>query len=73
MTSKAKRITKADIARMAAGAMNLLNDIRATLNREDSGLTGRQEGEFWELVGMLDEETQAYFANNGTLNTRDLM
>jgi hypothetical protein len=67
-TKKAKALTKRELAEMAAGAMNLLMDMRCYF-RDD--MSDRQEDDFNALAAMLPEGVREDYWNNSTLDVRD--
>lgn len=61
-----KKLTKFQLAELAAGAMNLLSDL------DHESFTERQTGAFHKLVAMLPAEEQPLFWNSFTLQPKDL-
>jgi hypothetical protein len=65
-----KKMTKAELADLAARAMNLLMHVRCAT--DDNAFANREENEFNALAAMLPEGERECFWNNGTLRARDL-
>jgi hypothetical protein len=66
------KMTKQQAAEALALALNLLNDLHARFGDEFST---RQENDYYEAIACLkaSEDVRADFANNGTLDSRDLI
>jgi hypothetical protein len=64
MKTKAKRLTRVELAEALAKAMNLLNDL------DRDGWTNRQLADWHELAGLMPESVD--YMNNGTVMARDL-
>lgn len=66
------KMTKRELAEMAAEAMNLLMDLRCTLRHDDREFSASQENDFFDLVGRLPETLRGEFMNNATLSAKEL-
>jgi hypothetical protein len=72
-TKSKKTMTKMELAILAAGAMNLLNDLPGRADPiADGGWDMRHENAFHKLASLLPEDVRAEFYNNSTLDPRDL-
>jgi len=65
-------MTKKQLADLAAGAMNLLNDIRAYCTEDTYEWTPKQINALNELIHMMPEDARDGFFNNATLRAREL-
>lgn len=69
------KLTKNELAELAARAMNLLNNLKSNDNfaEDEHKLFDKDtEGEFWALTKLLPEDERHSFYNNATLRARDL-
>lgn len=67
--TRVKKMNKAELADMAAKAMNLLMDLKCYFGDDFST---RQENDFNELAYMLPEQVRGDYWNNATLEARDI-
>ncbi len=68
---KTAKMTKTELANLAARAMNLLASLKATIQDNGVEMGAKDEGDFWALAAMMPERSD--FHNNGTVTPADLL